>query len=127
DLKPAPTTASIYHRTGVQEKDRIFNDKLTEVADFCFGENVASVFDDMLDRSVPFYQEIQRMIGEMAADFASEGTNGYDLGCSTGTTMLRLDKCVPDQERFTGADHSRALLARCRTTRGNHGFTRAHA
>jgi len=27
------------------------------------------------------------MIAEMAADFAVEGTNIYDLGCSTGNTL----------------------------------------
>ena len=29
--------------------------------DFDFGEDTAKVFDDMLDRSVPFYAETQRM------------------------------------------------------------------
>ena len=43
--------------------DDIFKRALTAVADFEFGEKVASVFDDMLVRSVPFYQEMQRMIG----------------------------------------------------------------
>ncbi len=71
-------------------KDEVFREP-QPVADFNFGEKVAAVFDDMLDRSVPFYQEIQRMIAEMAADFAVDGTNIYDLGCSTGTTLLNLD------------------------------------
>ncbi|HQU32549.1 MAG TPA: hypothetical protein PLA96_13765, partial [Candidatus Brocadia sapporoensis] len=71
-------------------KDEIFRENLTTIADFSFGKKVATVFDDMLDRSVPSYREIQRMIVEMAADFAVEGTNIYDLGCSTGTTLLNL-------------------------------------
>ena len=33
-----------------------------------------SVFDDMLERSVPFYAEMQRMIAEMASDFATPGS-----------------------------------------------------
>lgn len=65
-------------------KEEVFRG-VQSVADFSFGENVASVFDDMLDRSVPFDQEIQRMIAEMAADFAAEGTNIYDLGCSVSS------------------------------------------
>ncbi|HQU32586.1 MAG TPA: hypothetical protein PLA96_13950, partial [Candidatus Brocadia sapporoensis] len=71
-------------------KDEIFRENLTTIADFNFGKKVVSVFDDMLDRSVPFYQEIQRMLVEMASEFAVEGTNIYDLGCSTGTTLLNL-------------------------------------
>jgi tRNA (cmo5U34)-methyltransferase len=110
----------------VQERDRVFSDKLEEVADFHFGEKVASVFDDMLDRSVPFYQEIQRMIGEMAGDFAVAGTNCYDLGCSTGTTMLHLDKCVPERVRFIGVDNSQEMLQRCRTKLAQQGFARDH-
>ena len=53
------------------KRDEVFRERQTNVADFKFTEKVASVFDDMLDRSVPFYQEIQRMICEMCADFAS--------------------------------------------------------
>ena len=60
-------------------KDTLFNKKGKLRSDFVFGKETAEVFDDMLDRSVPFYQEIQRMIGDIAADFAMPGTNLYDL------------------------------------------------
>ena len=110
----------------MQSRDRVFSDKAKDVADFHFGEKVASVFDDMLERSVPFYREIQRMIGEMATDFAVSGTNLYDLGCSTGTTMLYLDACVPEQLRFIGVDNSEEMLKRCRTKLEEHQFAREH-
>ena len=54
-------------------KDEVFKNNLTRVDDFKFNGNVASVFDDMVSRSVPFYDEIQRMITEIAADFCIEG------------------------------------------------------
>jgi tRNA (cmo5U34)-methyltransferase len=110
----------------VPMQDRIFSEKLKDVADFHFGEKVASVFDDMLERSVPFYSEIQRMIGAMAADFVSSGTHVYDLGCSTGTTMLHLDQCVPQQVRFIGVDNSEEMLKRCGAKLKEHNFTREH-
>ncbi|HEY6168760.1 MAG TPA: carboxy-S-adenosyl-L-methionine synthase CmoA [Verrucomicrobiae bacterium] len=105
-------------------KDEVFKDQMEAVADFTFGEKVASVFDDMLDRSVPFYGEIQRMIGEMAADFAAPGTNVYDLGCSTGTTLINLDRCVPADIKFIGIDNSEEMLKRCRTKFSEHGVER---
>ena len=37
----------------------------------------------MVDRSVPFYKEIQQMIGELVQDFAVPATAVYDLGCAT--------------------------------------------
>jgi tRNA (cmo5U34)-methyltransferase len=94
-------------------KDEIFREP-KPIVDFNFGENVAAVFDDMLDRSVPFYREMQRMIAEMAADFAVEGTNIYDLGCSTGTTLLNLDAVVPNGVKLIGVDRSPEMLERCR-------------
>jgi len=84
------------------------------------------VFDDMLGRSVPFYAETQRMIAEMAADFAAEGTNVYDLGCSTGTTLLNLDGVVPPQVKFIGVDNSPEMLERCRAKLKEHEFSRDH-
>jgi tRNA (cmo5U34)-methyltransferase len=97
----------------VRPTDKVFSKKTT-VADFKFGKEVAVVFDDMLERSVPFYREVQRMISEMAVDFAVEGSTVYDLGCSTGTTMLNLNAVVPRQVKFIGVDNSPEMLERCR-------------
>src|SRR4029077_10645659 len=51
------------------------------------------------------------MIGELASDFAVDGTNVYDLGCSTGTKIRNLD-AGPQQVRFVGVDSSQAMLDR---------------
>jgi tRNA (cmo5U34)-methyltransferase len=101
-------------------KDNLFNEP-QPVADFDFGERVATVFDDMLDRSVPFYQEMQRMIAEMARDFAEPGSNVYDLGCSTGNTLVNLDATVPPGVKFVGVDYSEEMLARCRAKLAQRG------
>ena len=45
-------------------KDKVFNQP-REASDFKFGNEVVTVFDDMVSRSVPFYGEIQRMIAEI--------------------------------------------------------------
>lgn len=97
-----------------ETKDKVFSQPQTP-ADFAFSAKVAAVFDDMLDRSVPFYQEIQRMISEMAVDFAVEGTNIYDLGCATGNTLIGLHPVLPKKIRFVGVDSSEDMLKRCRT------------
>lgn len=106
-------------------KDELFKEN-QPVADFAFGEKVAAVFDDMLDRSVPFYQEIQRMIAEMASDFAVDGTNIYDLGCSTGTTIMNLGAVIEKNIRFVGVDYSEEMLKKCRDKMKVHGFSHDH-
>jgi len=104
--------------------DEIFKRSMATVADFEFGEKVASVFDDMLTRSVPFYEEMQRMIGEMARDFATEGSRIYDLGCSTGTTLIMLDGHAPKNVSFVGVDNSEEMLKRCRAKLDKAGVSR---
>jgi tRNA (cmo5U34)-methyltransferase len=106
-------------------KDEVFREAQL-VSDFDFGEKVASVFDDMLDRSVPFYREIQRMITEIGRDLAVEGTNVYDLGCSTGNTMLALDASIDPGVKFIGVDYSPEMLKRCRNNLAQGGFERDH-
>jgi len=107
-------------------KDEVFKDKRESITDFHFGEQVASVFDDMLARSVPFYQEIHRMIGEIASDFVVAGTNVYDLGCSTGTTLLQLDRCAPAGARLIGVDNSEEMLKKCRSKLETHHIRTEH-
>jgi tRNA (cmo5U34)-methyltransferase len=105
-------------------KDKLFDEKRGKIDDFAFGESTAKVFDDMLDRSVPFYTEIQRMIGEMASDFAVPGSALYDLGCSTATTFLAIDKLVPPEVTFVGVDSSPDMLKRAEDKLRRAGVTR---
>ena len=97
------------------KKDALFAEKRQLIEDFNFGSKTAEVFDDMLDRSVPYYSEIQRMMGELAADFAVPGTSLYDLGCSTGTTLVHLDKLLPVDVKFVGVDSSPEMLEKTKS------------
>ena len=93
-------------------RDRLFETS-SEVSGFAFDGKVASVFDDMVTRSVPLYAELQRMIGELAAAFHRRGTHVYDLGCSTGTTLISMMQAIQDSDaRFVGVDKSSAMLER---------------
>jgi len=93
--------------------DKVFAQQ-KEAEDFRFDEKVAGVFDDMVDRSVPFYQEIQRMVSELAADYAVPGSYLCDLGCATGTTLALMDGVVAPDVSFIGIDNSPEMLERCR-------------
>ncbi|HTE23612.1 carboxy-S-adenosyl-L-methionine synthase CmoA [Flavitalea sp.] len=106
----------------VSIKDEVFREKYSTSSDFKFTGKVAGVFDDMVNRSVPFYQEIQRMVAEMAATYAGDNMNVYDLGCSTGTTMIQMDKMISGNSRFVGIDDSDAMLEKCRTKLKDAGF-----
>lgn len=115
-----------YHSFNFQymSKDEFFKDEVEKVSDFKFGAAVAKVFDDMVNRSVPFYGEIQRMVAELAAEHAKPGTNVYDLGCSTGTTMIGMNTIMPDDVVFVGVDDSPQMLVKCNDKLKEAGFTR---
>src|SRR5512145_3482100 len=104
--------------------DNIFKTKQERSSDFKFDASVADVFDDMVVRSVPFYLEFQRMITEIARDFAVPDTSLYDLGCSTGTTMLSLNKVLDPSVKFVGIDNSAEMLEVCKGNFLKESFSR---
>jgi tRNA (cmo5U34)-methyltransferase len=91
-------------------KDTLFQKGHTS-GKFEFNERVAEVFDDMLDRSVPFYGQVIAMIAEIVGRSVNEGDRVYDLGCSTGATLLELVRILGSRKaQFVGVDNSRAML-----------------
>ncbi|MDB5199404.1 MAG: cmoA [Chitinophagaceae bacterium] len=106
------------------EKDEVFKETFTKPSDFQFTSKVAGVFDDMVNRSVPYYEEMQRMIAELAANHFQENANIYDLGCSTGTTMILMNPSIPEHIQFVGVDDSPSMLEKCNTKLQAAGFKR---
>jgi len=107
-------------------KDEVFKEPSIQAADFKFSKKVADVFDDMVNRSVPFYGEMQRMIAELASTHAQDGTNVYDLGCSTGTSFLMMEKTLTRDVRFVGVDDSNDMLQKCAGKLDEAGFNRPY-
>jgi tRNA (cmo5U34)-methyltransferase len=95
------------------QQDEVFKEPKKKVDDFSFNKTVVKVFDNMVTRSVPFYLEMQRMMTEIAQDFATPGSTVYDLGCSTGTTLINLHQVLPPDVKFVGYDNSDEMVAQC--------------
>ncbi len=110
------------------ESDKVGADKLfatiQPAGDFNFGTETATVFDDMVSRSVPFYDEIQRMTCEIAASFAVPDTYLYDIGCATGTTLLALDRVITPDIHLVGIDNSNEMLDKAKTKLAKSGARR---
>lgn len=92
--------------------DKIFEKSITK--QFEFDEEVASVFDDMLNRSVPYYKEMQRLTINFALSFLKDDDVVYDLGCSTASTLIELSKHCDKKLNLFGIDNSEAMLNRAR-------------
>lgn len=91
-------------------RDQVFAGSPVRASDFEFNREVADVFDDMLARSVPYYREQQALIQQIARKFHQPGTRVYDLGCSTGYTLINLAKVLGPETRLVGYDYSQPML-----------------
>lgn len=102
--------------------DRVFAEPREQIEPFEFNDTVASVFDDMIERSIPGYRSIVLQTGMLTAKFAVPDTLCYDLGSSLGAATLsmreQLAACHKDQARrfsITAIDSSEAMLSRMRS------------
>lgn len=95
-------------------KDTVFASTAARASDFEFNAEVAAVFDDMLVRSIPFYREQQSMIEQIARKFYLPGTVVYDLGCSTGLTLVTIANAVGPDVQLAGYDFSAPMLDKAR-------------
>lgn len=96
------------------KKDEVFRAEGKRARDFEFNAEVAEVFDDMLERSVPFYLEQLNMVTDIGRHFWIPGTNVYDLGCSTATMLIGMRKKLTAPVRLVGYDNSAPMLERAR-------------
>jgi len=99
-------------------KDKVFDKHLAPGTAFEFNQEVADVFDDMVSRSVPFYDEIHRILLDIVDRACPDLKTVYDLGCSTGTTISIISKHIASrdiQPGFIGIDNSESMLKKCRT------------
>lgn len=102
-------------------RDTIFNvDTIEE--DFVFNQRVVEVFDDMIDRSVPFYSQVIESSAELLNRFTSDDDTVYDLGCSTGSSLLKCARILGDRNlQFVGIDNSAPMLKKASLKAELHG------
>ncbi len=91
-------------------KDKVFTEKISKK--FEFDEAVASVFDDMLSRSVPFYDEVRKLVISLILAEQKEGMKVLDLGSSTAKFLLDLHAKKSVDMKLKGLDNSQAMLDR---------------
>ncbi|QIM68139.1 carboxy-S-adenosyl-L-methionine synthase CmoA [Basfia succiniciproducens] len=96
-------------------KDTIFSTPIEKLGDFTFDENVAEVFPDMIQRSVPGYSNIITAIGMLAERFVTADSNVYDLGCSRGAATLSARRNIKQANvKIIGVDNSQPMTERAR-------------
>lgn len=97
-----------------RKQDRLYHIDTTP-EDFDFNHRVAEVFDDMLDRSIPCYQEVISGVASLLDSHLEPGDLVCDLGCATGTSLLALARLLDHKHlTFIGIDNSTPMLDKAR-------------
>ncbi len=115
------------------KKDRIFLQDFTQpMPKFEFNEMVASVFDDMLERSIPFYDEVMNLAIffikehlQTTIQHTKEIPVIYDLGSSTGNLLLKLAANLEEckiKAHLYGVDNALAMIERAQLKSAAMGF-----
>ncbi|MBW1716100.1 MAG: class I SAM-dependent methyltransferase [Deltaproteobacteria bacterium] len=80
-----------------------------------FNEQVANIFDHHVRWSVPFYEEIHRMVSEISDLFIKDGSTIVDIGTSTGQAVINLYERHKNKTlNFYAVDKSEPMLAKAR-------------
>ncbi len=89
-------------------KDDIFNQEIKK--QFEFDSTVVSVFDDMLNRSIPYYKEVLELIVNLICKNVDSGDLVYDLGSSTGNMLLEIYRNSGVKLDLIGVDNSKPMV-----------------
>ena len=108
-------------------RDNIYATPQLDIAGFRFDQTVASVFPDMIKRSVPGYETIIAMTGTLAERYVQPGSRCYDLGCSLGASTIAMRHHIQHKSgkssgeghgestcEIVAVDNSKDMLDQCR-------------
>jgi tRNA (cmo5U34)-methyltransferase len=97
-----------------ESRDTLFHiDNVEE--DFVFNNRVVEVFDDMVHRSIPFYDKVIEGSALLLDRYLADGETVYDLGCATGSSLIELSKMLKKKDlHFIGIDNSEPMLSKAR-------------
>lgn len=78
---------------------------------FVFDEHVAPKFDSHVRKSVPDYDYLQTLAGQLSDWFVRDGGTVIDIGASTGESLCRVrDRNPAKKLRLLGYDNSTAMI-----------------
>lgn len=89
---------------------------------WAFDEQVTSVFEDMLERSIPNYRIMRELSTDLAVRFIEHDNLSVssplvvDIGCSRGDALKEVYNRKGDSLRYLGLEVSDAMLADARDT-----------
>ncbi|MDC1148788.1 methyltransferase domain-containing protein [Pelagibacteraceae bacterium] len=88
-----------------------------------FGKGVPEKFDNHIQKSVPFYNEIHRLIVDISSFFLFNNTNCLDIGCSTGSLFKKMHNNIGYKKiQYIGIDREIEMIKFAKKNNKNSQF-----
>ena len=85
------------------------------IGGFSFGGDTPKYFDEHITKSVPLYNQGHDIITKLSSFFLEENSTFYDLGCSTGTLIKKIDAYNPSLKlSIIGIDLQKKMILRAK-------------
>lgn len=79
-----------------------------------FDEKVTAVFDNMLQRSIPAYEDMRKLVERIGRRFIKLGTYIVDIGCSNGRAIEPFFRKYGYDNKYMMIDTSKPMLEECK-------------
>lgn len=89
-------------------------DKVMPKGKWEFDENVTEVFDDMLSRSIPIYDDMRKLVTNIGKHYVKKGTSIVDIGCSNGNAVFPFVEKYGAHNNYLLIDVSEPMLKKSR-------------
>ena len=81
------------------------------IGGFSFSKNTPKNFDKHISKSIPLYNQGHEIITRLSSFFADNNSTFYDLGCSTGTLIKKIDTYNSSQKlNIIGIDSQKKMI-----------------
>jgi tRNA (cmo5U34)-methyltransferase len=85
-------------------------DQLVPRGAWVFDDDVSDVLDNMLPRSIPQYDAMRQLVGEIASPFVRDDTWIVDLGCGRGDALAAFVERFGPRVSYLGVDVAEAMM-----------------
>lgn len=89
-------------------------DKVIKTGKWEFDKEVTEVFDNMLERSIPDYENMRNLVFNIGSEFIKLHTAIIDIGCSNGNAIYPFIKRFTQNNYFKLYDVSEPMLQECK-------------
>lgn len=81
-------------------------DKTIPEGPWLFNDGVTKVFDNMLERSIPGFEDMRSLTTQLACKYAQPDTVVLDLGCSRGGSLEPIINVLGPKQQYLGVEIS---------------------